>query len=350
MVGVQLGLAEQRRGPVSAGVRVGACLLAVALALSLAAGTAAGQDDTTAPSVAGVSAEGDTITITWTEPIAAGDWQSAHLTVTVGGVSQTIQGVVPASDQQSLVITLDSALPVGTTVVVSYDKDQTPDSAQVRDGAGNRLESFGNNVVSVASAQQVYDALNSYFSGAGTLPDTEAFVSNYYQNLLEKVAAGELGAIFDLAQRTAWGTDTSNNWYQVGSPNRIGSSATCGGQTQPKLQGDDRIRFFWACTGHPSQPNSQWVPVKQPQPGIDYTPDHQQVRPGDAGYNEDCRYRDGQGNPAPIFIADFHPQDHPNPQLRGKPIRNPDGTVQGTTIHGGNWDPQANICRGRASR
>jgi len=277
MLGVKWGLAEQSRGRVSACVRLGACFLAVALALSLAAGTAAGQEDTTAPSVASVNAEGDTITITWTEPITAGDWQSAHLSVTVDGVSHTIQSVTPASDQQSLVITLGSPLPVGTSVVVSYDKDQTPADAQLGDGAGNSLGSFGNNVVSVASEQQVYDSLNSYFSGVGTLSDTEAFVSNYFQNLSAKVAAGELSAIFDFAQRTAWGTDASDNWAQVGGPGG-GSSLTCGGRAQPQLQSGDRSQFFWGCshsTATGDTANSQWVPVKLPQAGIDYTPDHQ---------------------------------------------------------------------------
>ena len=277
MTGVQMRLAGRRRGRVRIGLWVGTCLAAVALVLSLAAGTGAAQDDTTAPSVASVSAQGNTITVTWSEPITAGDWQSAHLSVTVDGVSQTIQSVTPASDQQSLVITLDSALPAGTAVVVSYDKDQTPADAQLGDGAGNSLESFGSNVVSVASQQQVYDALNSYFSGVSTLSDTEAFVSNYYQNLSAKVAAGELHQIFDSNQRTAWGTDESLDWYQIGSPSFPGSSATCGGRAQPQLQSGDRSRFFWACSGQPSQPNNQWVPIKLPQPGIDYTPDGQLV-------------------------------------------------------------------------
>ena len=277
MVGVQMGKFEQRRGPVSAWVRVGACLLAVALALSLAAGTAGGQEDNTAPSVASVSAQGNAITVTWTEPITAGDWQSAHLGVTVGGVSQAIQSVVPSSDQQSLVITLDSSLPAGTAVFVSYDKDQTPADAQLGDGAGNSLQSFGRNVVAVASQQQVYDALNSYFSGVSTLSDTEAFVSNYHQNLSDKVAAGELHEIFDSSQRTAWGTDESLDWYQVSSPSVLGSSATCGGRAQPQLQSGDRSKLFWACSGQPSQPNNQWIPIKLPQPGIDYTPESQLV-------------------------------------------------------------------------
>ena len=277
MVGVQMGLVKQGRKWSSACGRLGACFLAVALALSVAAGTAGGQEDTTAPSVASVSAEGDTITITWTEPITAGDWQSAYLSVTVDGVSHTIQSVTPASDQQSLVITLGSPLPAGTTVLVSYDKDQTPADAQVGDGAGNNLESFGSNVVSVASEQQVYDSLKSYFSGVGTLSDAEAFVSNYFENLNAKVAAGELSEIFDSSQRTAWGTDASDNWAQIGGPGG-GSSLTCGGRAQPQLQSGDRSQFFWACshsTATGQTANSQWVPVKLPQAGIDYTPDDQ---------------------------------------------------------------------------
>ena len=180
--------------------------------------------------------------------------------------------------------------------------------------------------------------------------------------------------------RTAWGTPGTENWGQVGFPwgyprelcyqvngkqrcvdtNKEwgwGSQYKCGGNepehSQPGLASNDYTNFFWACThlteSGQQTANSQWVPVKRPQPGVDYTRDHQLVRPGGTDYNEDCRYKDDQGNPTPAFRADFHPHDHPNPQLRGKPVRI-NGVVQGTTIHGANWDPLAQTCTTRGNR
>ena len=198
---------------------------------------------------------------------------------------------------------------------------------------------------SAVTTLSVHAALDGYFSGTATLSEVEAALrtsgQTYHQRLRAEVAAGRLHQLVP-GGRTKWGAPGTESWGQVGFPGVSDPSLTCGGEPQPVFQGDDHGEFFWACTG-----DNRWVPVRRHRPGIDYTRDAQLVRPGAAGYNEECRYKDADGNPTPLFRAEFHPQDHPNPQLRGKPVRNADGSVRGTTIHGGNWDPLAGNCTTR---
>ncbi|MCY3596712.1 MAG: hypothetical protein OXG71_04660, partial [Rhodospirillales bacterium] len=267
--------------------RAVACLLAVALALSLASGTAAAQ---AAPALASAAVSGNTITITWTEAITGGNWQLARtdgaLTVTVDGTARTFT-VSALQGGAQLQITLDgSPPPDGAVVVVFFQKTSTqPLTAQ-----GVPLESFGWNLATNMAELTVYDALKSYFSGQSTLSDTESIVGSYLDRLNEIVAEGAprdntkgLSGLFnvDTSQegRTNWGTPGTEDWaYWAQSQGRPGY--TCGGQDQPQLQGQDVYEFGWACTHSTdagSTTSSQWVPVKLPQPNIDFTPDHQLI-------------------------------------------------------------------------
>ena len=164
-----------------------------------------------------------------------------------------------------------------------------------------------NNDREIPPEQAAYAALGRYFDGSGSLSSAETFVRTILQNLNAKILAeGGLSALFRIGQddepRTAWGTDGTQNWGQVGFPwgyprevcyqvngkQRCvdtseawgwGSQHQCGGENQPGLSGGDHTRFFWACShlteSGQQTANSQWVPVKRHRPNVDYTPDSQ---------------------------------------------------------------------------
>ena len=293
-----------------------------------------------------------------------------------------------------MALRLTSPIPDDAVVLVSYvQPSKTADQLRGTGPNNVAVESFtwdvtANRQIPLPPEQAVYLALGRYFSGSGSLRSTVTFVDTYFEDLLEKVDAGELSALFNIdqdeEQRSAWGTDGTEEWGWGGEgfPKRVcyevrpgetrciedtgetwgwGSQHRCGDRPQPGFHDNDYGNFFWACTS--DGPNGQWVPVKRHRPGVDYSHDSDlvpSVRPSpqhDAGRNDPdgddpdvpnnqkCLFRDEEGNLAPLFRADFHPQDHPNPQLRGKPVR-VNGEVQGTTIHGRNWDPIAQVCRG----
>lgn len=190
-----------------------------------------------------------------------------------------------------------------------------------------------------AAVRSVYDLLEDYFSGTGALSDIEAVLpassNTYYEKLSEIVEAGELHERVP-AGPTQWGTEGTEDWVQVGTPSSPNAwrmpdgtvrynedGPTCGGERQPALKGDDLGKFFWACT-----PDNQWVPVRLPQPGVDYSRDEDLVRPGQPGYDDRCLYRDEDGTPRPAYRTD-------------------PATGQRIAIHGNNWDPIAEQCRGR---
>ena len=220
----------------------------------------------------------------------------------------------------------------------------------------------------IPTEKEIYDALGAYFSGDETVAGErtlsrvnrllqEADGQTYHQKLLEKVDAGELDELVPGPQ-SAWGIRglrTGPRWA-TGSPGRSatrskarpgckdmsevwGSQYSCGGRPQPGLHDNDFGDFFWACNG-----DNQWVPVRRPKPGVDYSHDNDLIRPdpnqnvgrSDPDGDDDgvpdaakCLYRDEDGNLAPVSR------------------RNPDGTW--TTIHGANWDPLAQQCRGHPS-
>ena len=226
---------------------------------------------------------------------------------------------------------------------------------------GVRVENFRWKVGTgpIPTESEVYAELEAYFSGTGTLGRVQGVVrqaegKTYHQKLTEEVEAGRLHDRLPASERTKWGTEGTEDWVQVGTPSLPNAwrmpdgtpdgtvrynedGPTCGGERQPALNGDDRGKFFWACTQ-----DNQWVPVKLPQPnalgdpdspGADYSRDEDLVRPGQPGYNnEKCLYKDEEGNPTPVSGV----------------VRDDSGNVTGrVTIHGGNWDPIAQKCTSR---
>lgn len=368
-----------------------------ALALLLAPATAVAQQDPP-PSIVEVHTTSSNITDS--------DWIMIHFDedvialvkddyrVTYNGVLQTIVavGYEADGDDSALGIEMASRIPNGAVVIVSYTPPETL-SHRLQSRDKRYVESFtwdvtANRQIPLPPEQAVYLELGRYFSGAGSLSSTERFVDSYFEDLLAKVAEGGLSDDFNIGeddeQRSAWGTEGTEDWAQIGSgafPRRFcyvppgateercvdtqaewgwGTQYQCGGRPQPGLHDNDYMNFFWACTG-----DGQWVPVKRHRPGIDYSHDSDLIRPDpnqNVGRNDPdgthdgtpnevpdaakCLFRDEDGNLAPVFRADFHPPDHQNPQLAGKPIRDANGNVQGTTIHGRNWDPIAKVCRG----
>lgn len=171
------------------------------------------------------------------------------------------------------------------SVIFSYRR--THSSFRLRDSSNNQVPSFAWDLVNnreIPPEQVAYAALGRYFEGTGSLSSAETFVSDYLAGLWAKIGGGSsslstgLSGAFNVGtpneQRTAWGTDGTLNWHQVGGPGG-GTSHTCSGQSQPRLQGRDSSWFFFACSGNPSQSGNQWVPVKMPVAGIDFTPDGQ---------------------------------------------------------------------------
>ena len=294
------------------------CLLVAASAFSLAPGTAVAQDNTP-PSVDSVDQRTDEwVIVHFTVPV--GTVQIAWFSVIVDGVDQTIHSITRQQDSNgnldygSLAIRLNSNVPEGARVIVSYRKPASVQGLHERMHPENVVASFAwdvKNQREIPIEQSVYAVLGRYFEGTGSLSSTERFVSDYLQNLNAKILAeGGLSQLFRIGQpdepRTAWGTPGTENWGQVGFPwgyprevcypvngkQRCvdtseawgwGSQYRCGGENQPGLSGGDHTRFFWACShlteSGQQTANSQWVPVKKPQPGVDYTRDHQLVRP-----------------------------------------------------------------------
>lgn len=343
---------------------------------------------------------GAELTITFSENLSGSDpigmnWNHVQFSVTVDGTPQTIVSVDPHHTFGHLWVGLAMAPPAGAVVKVSYNKDARADH-RLRDADNNVLESFTQVVTVPYTREDVYAALKSYFSGTGTLAGVNRSIlgfhgdaQSYHEALLEVVDEGRLDDVVPEG-RTAWGRKVVNpdgtesyptqnwGWGGEGFPKRFcyqfqgverciedtsetwgwGKQNMCGGEPQPGFHENDYGDFFWACT-----PDGQWVPVRRHRPGVDYSHDDDlvpSVKPlpqHDAGRNDPdgddpdvpdnqkCLFRDEKGNLAPLFRADLHPQDHPNPQLRGKPVR-VNGVVQGTTIHGRNWDPIAKVCRG----
>lgn len=322
------------------------CLVAVAVAFLLAPGTAEAQG----PSVHNIHrTPGDNtqIRIIFNRVMSSGAFSKDAFTVTVGGLPQTINRVQQFANGNVLNVFLDSPLIPYGAIVVTYDASVNPVPVIASDST-----TFGSFTVSVpfsVTTDDIYNALKAYFSGDAGLSPVESFLrthaqKTYHAALLEDVAAGRLHQRFEKNERTQWGKPGTEDWVQMGSPSFPGPRPwlICGGEPRPVLTGADSGQFFWACTG-----DNRWVPVKLPQPGVDYSREDDLIRPGQPGYDERCRYRDADGNPTPLFKTHYHPQDHADPELRGKPVY-VNGQIQGTVIHGNNWDPLAGRCRGRA--
>ena len=385
-------------------IRRGGVWLAVvsASALLLAPGTAVAQQDT--PSILSVRANAGPaeyrVFVTFSENLV---WPTNKPTIHVCfdsdcRVADNVALNTAPGDR--LQIKVHAQPSVGQTVRVSYSvDDQTAANRLLRFQAGNRqVEDFRVEVVVTTvvlhensqgrQIPTVYEALGAYFSGKATLfgeTVTLLFVNSvlqqadgqsYHEALLELVDEGRLDEVVP-GPESAWGDPGTEDWAQMGHgfPKRFcyrfqgetrciedtsetwgwGSQYSCGNKPQPGFHENDFGDFFWACN------DGQWVPVRRPRPGVDYSHDNDLIRPDpnqNVGRNDPdgddddvpdaakCLFRDEDGNLAPVFRADFHPQNHPNPQLRGKPIRDANGNVQGTTIHGRNWDPIAKVCRG----
>lgn len=320
-------------------LRAAACLLAVALALSLTPGTVVAQDNTP-PSVSGLIRSAGVrngILVSFNEPLTVGSFNIGSLSVTVDGVPRAVNYAILAGDKTAASIVVASPIPGFARVVLTYDKTANPNP--LADAAGNQLASFTRVVTIELGEGDVYDALGAYFSGSAPLSAVENILravndESYHERLREEAAAGSLNERFGPLERTKWGTDESLGWRQVGFPGVSDPSLTCGGEGQPPLTGDDHGEFFWACTE-----DNRWVPVRLAREGTDYAADEDLVRPGQNGYNPECLYRDSEGNPTPAF----RPQIDPN--TGGVLYVN--GQVQGTKIHGSNWDPIAKICTTR---
>ena len=269
--------------------RAWACLLAVALALSLAPATAVAQP--TPPSVVSVELDTHTdpdnpaIVIEFDRLVEGGN--KNHFTVVVDGEEVTsFSYAAGGGSKRGLVFSkeLSEKLTEGV-VTVSYSVT-VPAGIQpntIEDGSvgGNLVEDFRwvVGVGPIPTEAEVYAALGSYFSGTTTLSGVESVVRageghSYYEELSDVVESGGLSEILP-AGRTKWGTDESSGWHQVGTPSvRPGPSDTCGGNTVPGgvqrpptgQKVADRSEFFWACSG-----DGQWVPVKTPEPGVDFT-------------------------------------------------------------------------------
>ncbi len=317
--------------------------MAVVLVLSFVPGTAVAQQDSTPPSVTSVVVEGHFGTSTrlqmsFDEVLDYETTNSFQFGVTTDdGTARTVVGVQVAANDRVLFITVRPRIPENAVILVSYSQVGAA-SLWLRDPAGNLVEDFRWNVstdMQIPTVAEVYEALRSYFSGTVTLSEVEGVLSGddqtYHERLSEEVAAGRLHERLPAGERTKWGTEGSLGWVQVGTPSLPpGPLHTCGGVTVPELTGDDRGKFFWAC----SQDN-RWVPVRLPQPGVDYARDEHLVRPpavpgSDPNYNEKCRYTDEDGNPQPV--SKYDPK-----------------TDTFTWIQGGNWDPTAEECTGRGN-
>lgn len=73
-----------------------------------------------------------------------------------------------------------------------------------------------------------------------------------------------------------------------------------------------------------------------PQAGVDYARDDQLIPPGASNHNQDCLYRNSDGDLTPLAISVTNPD--------GSWARNPDGSRIFIFIHGGHWDPIAQRC------
>ncbi len=335
-------LSESARGGGVGGLRRGwACLLAVVLVLSFVPGTAVAQQDSTPPSVTSVVVFDHTnyetrLLVRFDEVVI--DANSLQFGVTTDdGTARTVSGPQITLDGLGVSLNVRPIIPENAVILVSFSQVEGS-SWRLKDAAGNEVEAFRWNVstnMQIPTVAEVYEALKSYFSGTVTLSEVEGVLSGddqtYHEKLLEQAAAGELHERLPAGERTTWGTDGSSGWVQVGTPSLPpGPSHTCGGETVPELTGDDRGKFFWAC----SQDN-RWVPVRLPQAGVDYARDEHLVRPpavpgSDPNYNEKCRYTDEDGNPQPV--SKYDPK-----------------TDTFTWIQGGNWDPTAEECTGRGN-
>ncbi len=275
-------------------------------------------------------------------------------TVTVDGDKRRLRGLSHVLPGDRVGLKVDP-IPDGAVVIVSYTKLPNPIYHVKSHNTSLLVEDFRWNVstnMQIPTVAEVYEALRSYFSGTVTLSEAEGVLGaaegkTYHEKLSEEVAAGRLHERLPAGERTKLGTDESSGWHQVGTPSLPpGPSDTCGGKTVPGgvltlteggFQGDDWAEFFWMCTQ-----DGEWVPVRLPQPGVDYAYDHQLLRPGDPGYNEECRYvrRDEDGN----LVLDENGDRIPAPVSRYDPK-----TDSFTWNDGNSWDPIAEKCTGRGN-
>lgn len=311
------------------GVRAAVCLLAAALALSLAPGTAAAQsDDTTPLSVVSVTRENaddvDRVVIEFSEALQSGCNRGLTFSVDDGDpVNADNHGrQIDPEDRSRMVFTLpESARAPGAVIKVFYDQPPPPDQGQpecrYRSASDNqnRVGSFGWNLSTgqqVATTTQIEAVFEQYFSGTHTLREiAEQFGTSYSGALEQLTASGGLSAHFGVGQadegRTRWGQPGTENWVQLsfGYPREVcvivdgerrctdmsavwGPQQTCGGQNEPGLHRNDHTKFFWACAtpDGTSTQHGQWVPVKVPRPGIDYAaPDQLTTPPPGSGCN-----------------------------------------------------------------
>ncbi len=145
------------------------------------------------------------------------NFPKAAFTVTMDGVSRTIDSIVVDADGEGMSLLMASDLPAHARVVVTYD--ESADLNPPTDVDGNQLGSFTRVVTVTVVTADIYDALAAYFSGTAARGQIDAVIGAgnqaYHQKLREEVAAGRLNQIVP-AGRTQWGTEGTVDWGQVG--------------------------------------------------------------------------------------------------------------------------------------
>ena len=177
----------------------------------------------------------------------------------------------------------------------------------------------------IPTEAEVYAELGAYFSGTGTLGRvqsvigqsavTETDARTYYEKLSEEVVSGDLDRRFDTDEPSVVGTDGTSGWHQVGTPSvRPGPDDTCGGTTVPGGEGgfETRVssRYYWNCTQ-----DGQWVPVKVPEPGVDYARDDQLVTDPVEASEEERRMQEGRP------VSDYERDCRAHEVMKWDPVR-----------------------------
>lgn len=299
--GAHAGSARRPSGGV---VRAAVCLLVAASVLSMVPGAAAAQSEGTASlSVVSVAREttddADRVVIEFSEALQSGCNRGLTFSVD-GGDPQSADAhgrQIDSGDASRMVFDVPSGTAADAAIKVFYDQPPPPDpggqDCRYRAAADdtNRVGSFGWDLSTnqqTVTPMQIEAVLETFFSSTHTLRDiAQMYDMPFADALALLVAAGGLTDHFKVGQAdeefTRWGQPGTDNWVQIGGPGG-GGSPLCGGAAQPRLQGRDFTRFFWACAtpdGHSTQ-HGQWVPVKIAQPGVDYAREDQ-LQPGPAG-------------------------------------------------------------------
>ena len=141
--------------------------------------------DTTAPTLSGATVDGATLTLTFSENLAAAaNLANSAFSVTKGSGNDAVAlAGTPSISGATVVLTLGAALTAAdTNVKVDYDKPDTDNNNRLEDAAGNEVADFTdetvtNNTAAVNNAPTVANAIPNQLATTGTLfsyqfPDT----------------------------------------------------------------------------------------------------------------------------------------------------------------------------------